>query len=372
MATRLERESILREKAQLQARLDQLFAAQERQTAGKKRSSEFCRGGRVRKRRRTLGGAIDPELAQDTIFGSTNPGGFDYAGPSLFGGAGTTGINPMAAQNAVFPGGGPQVSSGFGLFDVGNIYNPSGGGGGGFGNFLSNLFPQGGRNLMQGLGTAASFAGPAYDIGRGLSRPVQFNPQDFYNPQYGRAISEYNRGIGLMRGRRYDPRAELEDVERTGAVYRQQIKNLPTSLGALYNRLASQVSREQRRKGQILTKKQNIDLGLRGEEAQFRAGAARGFGALGSERARTKFSIADYNERAAAQRRNMLAAGLSGLGMGAQTQQLMANQRMRDAQLAGILPSYGGGLYNYGPQGGVQFGGQGMTPEEWQRYIRGY
>jgi len=502
MATRLEKETVLREKAQLQAKLDKLFATQEAQTAGKKKGKAFCRGGKV-KRKMEGGGSMWPDLSNiwpnikrgfgggndnpgypglggnpypqefswsdiwpdfsniggnlrksvgmspteqagpryqgmgpvaqapsyvdqfmpNFQYGSQAPGingtsgatqwdvegtggggqpaanaavagGGSYSGvpnvpvQSTMRGTGQASIDPMYAQQNLFGnnsfGGSPRMYSFSGGSNTG-LQQYGGPGAGALSGLGTNkfstpqsgntqgMFPNQGRGLMQGLSTALSFAGPMFDIGRGLSKATQFNPQDYYNPQYNRAISEYDKGIGLMRNRRYDPSAELEEVERSGAVYRQNIRNLPTSTGGLYNRLSAATSREQRAKGGIRSKKQNIDLGYRGEEAQYRAGAARGIAGLGSERAQTRFMISDYNERAKAQRRNLLSAGLGGLGMGMQNQQLMMNQRMRDQQLGqGVLPSYGGGMYNYGQQGNVQFGGQPMDQEGWRKYILGY
>jgi len=446
MATRLEKETILREKAQLEARLDKLFKAQEAQTAGKKERRQMAKGGvfdRLRSNTQAIFGgnpnpnydalswppgsgvmAYNPQqpfYAQipQTIPGvSVSPGQSQGPYPNSFGnspygpGAGINamtgatqhdyeGANPTslksgstagvpgapAAPSTRVAGSDPALTSlsGQPAGQLGGYATPNPGiqqtqplpginyqsalgrqgqGGG------RNLFPQGGRGLMQGIGTGLSFAGSLYDTFRGLQKPTQFDEQDYFNPQYNRAQSEYNRGIGLMANRRYDPSAELENVERQGAVYRQGLRNLPTSGGALQNRLASQSTREQRQRGQIFSNKQNMDLGFRGQEAQYRAGAARGLAALGSERAQTRFRVADYNERNAAARRNMLSGGLGGLGLGAQNQQLMANQRMRDSQLMGILPSYGGGLYNLGANG-VQFGGQGMTREEIEDYVKG-
>ncbi len=471
MATRLEKETLLREKAQLEARLDKLFKTQEAQTVGKKERRQMAKGGvfdRLRSNTQAIfqgnpnpnySAVADPgygvlaynppqyqpynlpgnpgRAGFNMPSGGTQPGrsGFnmptggygvdavsgatqhDYEGPnpSPLKSGSTTGIpgakaapstrtvGSEAALRPLSPLGSGQL--GGGITSTGRIkqagplpassysgrgdqlkstaaqaaYNPylssnlgieSGGGrqpaGGGGRNFNS-------RGAFNAAATGLSFAGSIYDTIRGLQKPTQFDAQDFYNPQYGRAQAEYTRGIGLMANRRYDPSAELEDVERTGSVYRQGLRNLPTGTGALQNRLAGQATREQRQKGQIWNKKQNADLGFRGQEAQYRAGAARGLAALGSERAQTRFRVADYNERSAAGRRNMLSAGLGGLGLGAQNQQLMANQRSRDTQLMGILPSYGGGMYNYaGGSRGIQFGGEGMTDEEILKEVRGY
>ena len=350
MANRLEKQTVLRERQQLQAKLDQLFAAQEQQTAGKKKRNpdEFAGSGDS-----TIGG-FNPFLTPSSVNSNTSGNIVtDVLGPSAQGikyGQPGQGIqNPFSA---------PQLgSSGF------SGMNNSGS--------RRGLFPNQGRGLFNTLATGASFLGAGYDIWRGSQDSDELTASDYYNPQYGSALAGYNKGLSLLADRRYDPTAELQDVERQGGIFRQGLRNTGyIGAGSLRNQLAGSQVRQQRGRGDIFTKKQNVDLSMMGQEAQGQFQAAEGRGRLGAQRVATDFTVAHYNAQARAGQRNILGAGLANLGMGAQTQQLMANQRLRDEQSAPYLGSYGGGLYNpglYGPQ----FGGKEMTPQEWQYFIRG-
>ena len=162
-------------------------------------------------------------------------------------------------------------------------------------------------------------------------RPAeQINYRDYRNP-------EYNRAVSLMRGRRYDPSAELEAVEEADAVYRQQLRNLPSSTGALQNRLASAATRRYKQRGDVFTKAQNVNLGLRGEEAKFRAG-------LGAQDVATRFNVEDINARNRAMRRSHLAESMTNMQQIALQNRLMRNQQQRDERLYGLADSM---LYNY-------------------------
>jgi len=118
----------------------------------------------------------------------------------------------------------------------------------------------------------------------------------------------------------------------------------------------------------IFREAQNVDRAYEGQEAQYLAGMAGGIGRLGSERAGTRFSVDDWNVRAQAMQHDYMGSGLADLGRGAQNLQLMRNMKGRDYQRTGILPSYGGGMYNY-DQEGINYGGEDMTPYERWQYV---
>lgn len=454
MANRLEKETILRERQQLQAKLDQLFAMQEQQTAGKpgKGGNKKALGDvignpkywNIDTSKRNSSFPWSKKYTPNYYSGQEIPNSFfppyDF-GQNVSSGGGGNSYNPsfQYGQNSFMPNylqqssGGQPGRSSFGLgagSTTGIPGVPSAGGGlksspavslygdngqldpglymrpvqgksfsgfsspnqsgvlqqspiagqvaannagGGFFQGIGNRFQQGGgRGLMQGLGTAASFLGSAYDIYRGSQPADTLNASDYYNPQYSAALGGYNKGLSLLANRRYDPTAELQDVERQGAIFNQGLRNSGNiGAGALRNQLAGSQVRQQRGRSQIFNKKQNIDLGMMGEEARGQFQAAQGRAGLGAQRAATDFTVAQYNAQARAGQRNLLGAGLASLGIGAQTQQLMANQRMRDAQLGPYIDSFGGGLYYAGPQG-VRFGGQPMTEEQWRQYGKGY
>ena len=373
MANRLEKNGPDRERTRIKAQLAELNRIQREVTAGKGQTVNE-QGQPTGQLGMNVGRSINQgvgmatgnhaQLFNNLGFFGTNYGSNPYQSfnqaPQQQGG-----INPNLAFNSIY--GGNRYVSGGSPLGINAQSSPGGQqqGNGEYGGFMNKPWVQ------AGLG-ALSFAGSAYDIGRGLEEPSKLNAEDYYNPQYGRALSEYNKGLGLLADRRYDPTAELQDVERQGGIYNQALRNTGNiGAGALRNYLAAGSTRQQQQRGGIFTKKQNLDLGYMGEEAQGRFGAAQGLGQLGAQRAATDFSIADWNERSAAGRRNILGQGLSNLGLGAQTQQLMANQRGRDEQMMPYINSYGGGQY-YAGQYGPVFGGQGMNQQQNRNFARGY
>ena len=221
------------------------------------------------------------------------------------------GINPYLASNTLFGTNQPVYGQGmgFGSYQPQQVgQNKSG--------FMSRLFPNQGQGLANfgrgalntGLGGAA-FMGPGYDIWRGMQPAEQFNEEDYFNPQYQQSMAGYNKGLNLLANRRYDPSAELTDIERQSAIFRQGLRNSGNiGAGAYRQQLAGANVREQQARGQVLTKKQNIDLGMKGEEARGQFQAAEGRGQLGAQRAATRFTLADYNARNRAQQRNLLSA----------------------------------------------------------------
>jgi len=318
MANRLEGNSNSWERQQIKAQIRELFTAQEQQTAGRKK--KFSRSGRVMAKD---GEKLGYFSSQESKYGFSNN-----------------------KETGVI--GGEEKQGWFGSQDWGKF---------------------GKGALGVGLG-AAAFLPAMYDMFRSRDSE-QLNVEDYYNPQYNRALSLYNKGAGLMADRRHDPGRELEAAEQANAVYQQQIQNLPTSTGGLQNRLAGASSRLFGQRSGILRDTQNINRGYEGQEAQYLAGMAGGIGRLGSERAGTRFSIDDWNQRSEGMRRNIRANAYSGFSRGAQNLQLMGNMRDRDYQRTGILPSYGGGMYNY-DQEGIHYGGQPMDPYQRRRYVRGY
>ena len=439
MANRLEKETILREKQQLQAKLDQLFAAQEAQTAGKKNKPGEAGLGDILGNKYWKTKSYSPnyytgeEIPNSFDFGLSSintqyphntfqsnyqygqnsfmpnylnpqPGRAGFGFNPSFNNTGTTSntggglkSSPSSARIAnsdTFDYGSPLQGQGFGGFASpenaglglqqsgplpGIDYQPflMNQGKKSYNNIFNNIggrFKQGGgRGIANALATGLSFAGGLYDMYRGSQPADELTASDYYNPQYGAALSGYNKGLSLLANRRYNPTPELQDVERQGAIFRQGLRNSGNiGSGALRNQLAGAQTRQQRARGDIFTKKQNIDLGLMGEEAQGQFQAAAGRAGLGAQRAATNLNVAQYNAQARAGQRNLFGAGLANIGMGAQTQQLMGNQRLRDQQLLNILPSYGGGLFGINPQGGVGFGIEDLTPEQKRRLILGY
>jgi len=445
MANRLERNTKDRERVRLQARLDQLFAAQEKQTAGKKgASNKFSKGGTTGKNRPRwdnfvrnlypnqqgtqnqagLGnrGRRQYSSAQDFILGmypqqynnqNQTYGGFGGVGgpnrlneydqlpranyqqqqfnpatqnsqsplgglkSSPSGGTAQGGINYGDPLTQVQPLGATQLQGNFGggqgLQQTGplagldyqgyqdratkaDVFKNKGGGFGKFANIAGNILP---------------FAGGIYDLIRGSQEPEQLNAEDYYNPQYGRSLGLYNKALGLMANRKYNARPELQDADRSSAIFEQGIRNTGSiGAGAVRNYQASSRVRRDEQRGRVFTKAQNANRQYEGEEAQLAANVAGGVANLGAQRAQRKFSIRDYNERSKANRRNIFGSGLSTIGRGIQNQQLMANMQNRDVQRMGILPSYGGGMFNFNQQG-IQFGAEDMSDEEILQYVRG-
>jgi hypothetical protein len=306
----------------LNKELDGVF---EKQELGKGGSlAKKCRGGRLRKK--AFGGQLGMTIAQAL---SGMPQGYGQGIQTAATGLGA--FNPGGLGSSQFST--PAIGNTQGFF-------------GGINKFLNNpLVGQIGRGLGDVAYAGASFAPGLYNLSQGLKPAEQINYADYRNP-------EYNRAVSLMADRRYDPSSELEAVEESDAVYRQGLRNIGSqSSGTLHNRLSSAASRRLRGRSGVFNRAQNINLGLQGEEAQFRAG-------LGAQDAATRFNVDDINAQNRAARRNFLGQSMTNLQQVAMQNRLMRNQRQRDDRLFNLAQSMSP-QYGYGDDYSLRFRGYG-------------
>ena len=272
----------------LRSRLDSLYNEQEQLKAesglGDSGQQMKC-GGKIRKF--TLAGTVDGEVPywerQGTEYqGGQYTGGYDFS-------------NQASAAPSMEGAQGGQGSQEYG-FDWGNA-------------------------AWSALGAAPNI----YNMAMGMGKPDLLNESEYFNPQY-------NKSIDLMSNRRFNVNPLLERIstaERIGA--RDLSQNVTSSGGYLAGRTGLSAAR-MRAEGDVYANKQNMDNQYLAEEAQMRS-------QLGSERAGTKLTVRDINDRNKAARRNYLAAGMSGLGTWANQQQLSGNRNNVDSLTMDIFRS---------------------------------
>jgi len=320
MATRIQKDTAKRMIGRLNKELDVLFQKQEMGKGGRV-AQKCCRGGRLRKQK-AQGGLQLGNAIQD-IFGGIGIGGGTGLNTSnfpFFGSTPQSGLQSYGGAGAGFLGG--LGSNQFSTPQTGNTQGLLGK----IGQFFQNpLVGKIGRGLGNLAYTGASFAPALYNIGQGLQPAEQIRYADYRNP-------EYNKAVGLMAGRRWDPSQQLEAAEEADAVYRQQIRGLPTSLGALQNRLAGAATRRFKGRSGAFREAQLRNLGYEGEEAQFRAG-------LGAQDVGTRFNVEDINARNRAARRGFLGSAVTNMQQIAMQNRLMSNLRQMDERLFNLAQS---------------------------------
>jgi len=318
MATRIQKQTAQRMIDKLNKQLDDLFEEQEMSKGGRV-GRKCARGCNLRRPKAQFGAALTGGLSQAL---STHPtlgvtpgteGVLSNLISGLTGGIGNLGSNILGTEDISGQGHGQ------------GHYKSR------IGRFLGS--PLAGK-IGKGLGEigymGAAYAPAMYNLIQGLRPADQLSYADYRNP-------EYNRAVSLMAGRRYDPREELAAAEEADAVYRQALRNIGAqSAGTLANRLAGASTRRLRNRASALSRAQRENLGLRGEEAKFRAG-------LGAEDVGTRFAIEDINARTRAARRRYMSEAMSNLSNIAQTNRLtnrlMRNQRLRDERLYELAKS---------------------------------
>jgi len=161
--------------------------------------------------------------------------------------------------------------------------------------FLPKL---GGISAEGTLGTAATIAPAALNIGRGLfGEAEQMDPRDYYNP-YG------SSAINRMRNRSFDVDPMLEAnraAERRG---RYNLRNTARTRGELLSGYAPLSAARSRADMEAYSRREQAENQYAGQTAQMEAN-------IGQQRASTRMRIDDMNARARANKRNMLGTGLS-------------------------------------------------------------
>jgi hypothetical protein len=267
----------------------------------------------------TTPGSIAPNLP--SIFDNKNNQyqGFDYAGRSIPQGPTTPDISLQGAGVT----GNIGTSNGAGLGFFGKAANTLSSGAGNLGG-LGNI-----------LGTAAQLAPVAYNLIQGSKERDQLEPEEFYNPEYDRAISN-------MSNRRFNVDPLLEANRNAAAIGRYNLQNAGAGAGQVAAGTQSLAASRMRNDAAAWAQKNNMDNQYLAEEGRLRA-------QLGSEEARIKLGIQNINDANLAAGRSFLGQGFQDIGQFGQMQQLMANQRDRDAMLLELYPDMFGNMLQYQP-----------------------
>lgn len=173
-------------------------------------------------------------------------------------------------------------------------------------------------------GTAA-LAPSIFNIGRGLSKPTEYNASDYYNPYRGDIRS-------AMKDRRYDAGPQYEANRRAQAAYNRNItKSGAISSGELRSNQAAGLAARMRADFGVGAHKSNIENQYLAEQAQMDYG-------LGNQMAGVNWQVDLAEEQNRAARGTMLGAGLTGISDFTQMNKLMANQKRTSELFATMLP----------------------------------
>lgn len=188
------------------------------------------------------------------------------------------------------------------------------------GSFLDKLGDTDWGNIGLGI---AGLAPVGYNIGRGLTKPTQFDSEDFYNPYRGEIRS-------AMRDRKFDIDPILQGNLASYKSGMGNLRNASTSSGQYLSNLGTLSAGKQRADAAAYGQKSNV-------ENQYLADQAKVDLSLGQSMGETDYRTALTNEQLRAARENMVGQGFSGLSQWAQMQQAMENEKSRDKDLAGVL-----------------------------------
>jgi hypothetical protein len=193
----------------------------------------------------------------------------------------------------------------------------------GIGRVLGNL---GESNIGPALSGIASLAPTLYNIGQGIfGEAEQTDPTSYQNTL---GMAEATR----LKSRKYDVSPELDAIRRSYSQGKRDVTSASRTRGELLSNLGGLTARRAGAESSVLAGKQNIENQYQSEAAQMLAG-------LGAQDVQTRLGISQTNAANRAAQRNMLGTGLSQLSQFTQNQQLMSNQRDRDARLEKLIPS---------------------------------
>lgn len=175
---------------------------------------------------------------------------------------------------------------------------------------------------QEALYRGAAYAPTIYNTIQGLRKPQVLNHEDFQNPYEQKAMD-------LMAGRRYNIDPQLQ-------ANRSTLNNMKRSLagaaggnaGTYLSNLGNLQMNTDRMNEAAYAMKQNMDNQYKAEEAGM-------LGNLGANRAQTKFTIQDINDRNRAIKAAHLAKATEGLSNIAQNEKYMSN--LSDADKARIM-----------------------------------
>jgi hypothetical protein len=160
-----------------------------------------------------------------------------------------------------------------------------------------------------------------YNIGKGLlDKRHTLNTKDYNNP-------EADRAMDLMSNRKFNIDPMLaNNANQAAAAMGNVINQSGGGRGAVNANRQALLNARMGADAGAYAQQQNINNEYLGQEAQFRAG-------IGQQKANTRLQIKDINMQTDAAKNNQLATGLGQIGQFAQVQELMKNQKGRDAQL---------------------------------------
>jgi len=173
-------------------------------------------------------------------------------------------------------------------------------------------------NTKNTANSIASISPALYNLGQGLfGKATKYSERDFANPYEASALA-------LMSNRRVNIDPILEESRASSATARYNLRNAARTRGELMGNYAPISSSEARANASARMQQQQLQNQYAGETAQLMS-------ELGSERARTKMSIAEMNAQAKAAKRGMTSAGLAQLSKYAQVQKQGKNLKKADS-----------------------------------------
>src|SRR4030042_3875902 len=183
------------------------------------------------------------------------------------------------------------------------------------------------------VGTFAAQAAPMiYNMFKGLQRTDRVRPM--YNPYENEIRS-------AMRNRRFDVNPTLNANLTAQAVNNRNVRSAANSRGELMSNLGASQNARMAADAAAFAQGNNMNNIYLGQQAEMDQ-------QLGASRANMDWMTQDYNARNRAATNNFMGQAFNDLGMFGQTQQLMKNQQLRDAQLAGLIPDMFQ-VYNFMP-----------------------
>jgi len=186
-------------------------------------------------------------------------------------------------------------------------------------------------------GKVGAFAGQMapmlYNMAKGLQKPDKVRPN--YNPYESQIRS-------LMANRRYNIEPQLNANMTAQAVSNRNITNVGNSRGELMSNYGASQNYRMGADASAWAMKNNMDNQYMAEQAQMDAG-------LGANRAQMDWNVQTAQAQNKAATNQFLGQGFNDLGRFSQTQQLMGNQKTRDAQLASLYPDMYSQIYQFQP-----------------------
>lgn len=176
------------------------------------------------------------------------------------------------------------------------------------------------------FGAAMSLIPVAANLIGGLSKTDKLNPNEYMNPYAGTAMAQ-------MDNRRFNTGPALAANANSAAAAMGNVVNQGGGRGQVNANRQALLSAKMTGDASVYAQAQNANNEYAGQAAQFKAG-------IGQQMANTRLQIKDINDRNRAAKVGMLTTAAGQLGQFGQTQQLMANQKSRDADMMSRWKDY--------------------------------